>query len=486
MENKKSIKKNMIMSIILTASNFVFPLITFSYVARVLTPIGTGKVAFVNSILSYFIYFAMLGVSAYGLREAAKVRDNKKELSKLVKELLSINLIATVISYIILIICVLVIPKLFEYKSLFLVMSITILLNSIGVEWLYKALEEYSYITTRSLIFKIIYVPLVFLLVRTDKDYVIYGFLSIFVSSANYICNFINIRKYVNIKEVKKLELKKHIKPLLILLIGVTAITVYNSFDISMLGFINTDYEVGLYNASYKIRNILTSLSTAITAVLIPRISYNLGKSNKEEVNNLVRLSLRTSMLIAYPIVMYCLLFSKNDLTFICGEDYLAANGSLIVLLICVFVLILTNLYGNQLMIPLGKDKQFSKSVTIGLFINIILNLLLIPKLGALGAAIGTLATEAWNAIYMGYHVREYVTGLFKKISVYKYIIASIIALAISYAISLCIKQLNLIYYIFITGIIFMATYYIVLILFKEEGINNEILKVKNRFLKAK
>ena len=137
-------------------------------------------------------------------------------------------------------------------------------------------------------------------------------------------------------------------------------------------------------------------------------------------------------------------------------------------------------------MIPLGKDKQFSKSVTIGLFINIILNLLLIPKLGALGAAIGTLATEAWNAIYMGYHVREYVTGLFKKISVYKYIIASIIALAISYAISLCIKQLNLIYYIFITGIIFMATYYIVLILFKEEGINNEILKVKNRFLKAK
>ena len=139
---EKSIKKNIIMSTLLTVSNCVFPLLTYSYVARVLGPIGTGKVAFVTSVLQYFGYIATLGIPAYGLRECAKVRNDKEKLSGLVYELFVINLCATIVAYILLFIGVAFYPKFYEYRYLFAVQSITIILTSIGFEWLYQSLEE--------------------------------------------------------------------------------------------------------------------------------------------------------------------------------------------------------------------------------------------------------------------------------------------------------------------------------------------------------
>lgn len=178
----KSMKKNMLMSIINTSSGFVFPLITYSYVARILHTTGTGKVAFVQSVLTYFSYIASLGISGYGMRECAKVRDDRNKLSKLTQELLIINLVSTIFSYALLIAVVVLSSKLQSYKSLFWVMSCSILLQTLGMEWLYGALEEYSYITIRSLVFKTISVILIFVLVKNENDYITYGALTIFTT----------------------------------------------------------------------------------------------------------------------------------------------------------------------------------------------------------------------------------------------------------------------------------------------------------------
>lgn len=159
---EKSIKKNMIMSVVLTSANFLFPLLTYSYVARVLTPAGTGRVAHANSILSYFSYIAILGIPAYGLREVAKVRDNKEKMSTLVQELLIINLISTFVAYFAFFLSVAFVPKLFSERHLFCVMAPYIILNTIGLDWVYQALEDYTYITIRSLFFKVIAVVLTF------------------------------------------------------------------------------------------------------------------------------------------------------------------------------------------------------------------------------------------------------------------------------------------------------------------------------------
>ncbi len=478
MEKEKSLNKNMIMSTILTISNFIFPLITYSYVARIISPSGIGKVAFVNSVLSYFIYIATLGIPSYGLRECAKLRNDKEKLSKTFQELLIINLVSTMFAYILLFIVIISVNKLYNYKILFLIMSSQIFLNSIGVEWLYQALEEYSYITIRSVFFKVIGVLLTFILIKSPDDILLYGFLTIFAASANYICNFINIHKYITFKKFKNYNLKKHFKPIFSLLTASIIISIYANFDIVMLGFISSEYEVGLYNAALKIKSILLSLSTAITAVMIPRISYYIQKKDEKGINKLLIKSLQISLLIAFPVCIYCLLFSKNILLFVCGISYIEAENTLKLLMILILPLILTNLFGNQILIPFGKENRFSQSVFIGMWINLILNLLLIPKYGASGAAFGSIITEIWNVFWMSHNEKKYKKLFIKNIKFLNYLFSITVSSLGSIIVYMLCQKYGIFIQLVLTSIVYFTTYYIILIILKEPILYNTVQKL--------
>lgn len=192
MGKQKSLKLNFVMNAILTMSQFVFPLITFPYVSRILLPIGTGKVSFATSIVSYFTLFAQLGIPTYGIRACAKVRDNREELSKMVQELFIINLVMSALAYVVYFAAICYVPRFRQDKDLFLIVGLTIFFNAIGMEWLYKALEQYTYITVRSIIFKFIAIVAMFLMVHEQSDYVIYGGISILASSASiFLTSFI-------------------------------------------------------------------------------------------------------------------------------------------------------------------------------------------------------------------------------------------------------------------------------------------------------
>lgn len=156
MKKNKSIKLNFIMNVILTMSSFIFPLITFPYVSRILLPEGTGKVSFATSLISYFSMFAQLGIPTYGIRACAKVRDDKEELTRTTQELVIINFVMSVISYTALAVALMLVPRLREERALYIIVSLTIAFNVIGMEWMYKALEQYTYITIRSIIFKFV------------------------------------------------------------------------------------------------------------------------------------------------------------------------------------------------------------------------------------------------------------------------------------------------------------------------------------------
>ena len=247
---QKSVKVNMIMNALLSMSAFLFPLITFPYVSRILLPIGTGKVGFATSVVTYFAMFAQLGIPTYGVKECAKVRDDKEALSRVVHELVAINLIMSAIVYTVFAVALITVSKFRQERELLLIISATILLNAIGVEWLYKALEQYSYITIRSLIFKLIAVCGMFFLVREKSDYVQYGFLTIFASSASNVLNFINLRKYIYFKPVGKYNLRRHIKMILVFFSMSVATTIYTNLDNVMLGFMKTNEDVGYYEHS--------------------------------------------------------------------------------------------------------------------------------------------------------------------------------------------------------------------------------------------
>ena len=484
MEKQKSIKKNMIMSMILTLSNFIFPLVTYSYVARVLGPNGTGQVAFVNSILQYFSYIAILGIPAYGVRECAKVRDDREKFSHLIQELLLISTIATLISYVGLFLSVVFVGKLRTYSSLFKIMGIFILLNSFGVEWVYQACEEYAYITKRSLIFKSISVILTFVLIRNQTDVLAYGFITIFASSANYSCNFINVRKYVDFKKHGDYNLIRHIKPIFILFSASIVITIYANLDVTMLGFIGSESEVGIYNAALKIKNVLLALSTAVTAVLIPRISYYFKNNNNSKVSDLIIKSLRVSLLLAIPVSLYVFIYSADVVRLLCGEEYLSAVPTLRVLIVCIIPLILTNLFGTQLLIPMGKEKRYTQSVFVGMWINLGLNILMIPFWGAFGAAFGTLITEIWNAFWMGLGVPEYIKMILRTISFRKYFVPLLLSSALVIVSSKLITIEYLIIRLVVTSIIFFGVFYVQCLITKEPLIDDVVLVRLKKILK--
>ena len=157
MEKKeKSIKFNLVMNMLLTTSAFVFPLITFPYITRVLLPEGNGKIAFVNSVINYFSMFAMLGIPTYGIRACAQVRDDKEQMSKTAQEIWMINGIMTLLAYVALAVALICVPRFKAERILLLVCSLSLFLNLIAMEWIYKALECYTYITLRSLAFKVL------------------------------------------------------------------------------------------------------------------------------------------------------------------------------------------------------------------------------------------------------------------------------------------------------------------------------------------
>lgn len=476
---QKSIKKNMLMSIINTSSNFVFPLITYSYVARILHTTGTGKVAFVQSVLTYFSYIASLGISGYGMRECAKVRDDKNKLSKMAQELLIINLVSTFVSYILLMVVIALSSKLQSYRSLFWVMSCSILLQTLGMEWLYSALEEYSYITIRSLIFKTISVILIFVLVKNENDYVTYGALTIFTTSASNILNFVNARKYISFKKYKKYDFVGHIRPIMTFFMSAIIITVYSQFDTVMLGFMRGDEEVGIYNTALKIKTIVISISTGLTSVLIPRMSVYY-QENYEKFCGLLSKSFKVSLNVLLPLVLFIFINAKDVIIFLCGTEYLPAISTLRVLLVCVFVLMLTNLFGNQVLIPKGNEKRYTQSVFLGLWINLILNYILIPLYGSLGAAIATLITETSNAIWMAYGCKDEVKILKENTNLKVYIIALLIAITFEFICICAVRPLNVFWRLVFDTLMMFGVYYVILLDKREDIICEAMQWIRN------
>ena len=248
------------MNMLLNMSSFIFPLITFPYVSRILLPFGTGKVSFAESLISYFTIFAQLGIPTYGIRLCAQVREDREKLTRAAHELLFLNLVMCALAYLVLAVVLLTVPKLYNDRELYVIISMAIILSAIGMEWLYKALEQYVYITLRSLLCKLVALIAMFLLIHRQEDYVIYGGITIMAASMSNIFNLLCVHKYIDIKPVGEYNVKRHLRPIFIFFAMSCATTVYTNMDAVMLGFLASEEDVGYYNAAVKMKAVLVSV----------------------------------------------------------------------------------------------------------------------------------------------------------------------------------------------------------------------------------
>ena len=468
MEKRKqaSLGMNFLMNSILTMSSFIFPLITFPYVSRILLAEGYGKIQLATSVVSYFLLFSQLGLPTYGVRACAAVRDDRRELTRTVHELLAINLVMTVASYAAFFVMVAAIPRFAQERTLYLITSGTVFLNMIGMEWMFKALEQYRYITVRSVFFKFVSVVAMFMLVHEQKDYITYAAISVLASAGSNFMNLTQIRKYIDLKPVGPYNIKKHIKPVLVFFTMTCAATVYTNLDSVMLGFMATDADVGYYSAAVKIKNILVSVITALGTVILPRVSYYFERKMMDEFWKVISKVFRFVVLLAAPLTVYFMIFARNGIYFLSGENYENAVAPMVAIMPTLICIGLTSVMGIQILVPTGRESVVLRSYIIGAVVDCIINALLIPRLQALGAAIGTLVAEAGVLAYQYYALRNEVREYFRSIGVARLLLALTAALASSFWVAkLAIGDFLV---LAVSAVLFFGVYALVLHLGKE------------------
>ncbi len=480
---EKSLVKNALYNFVYTGLNLFFPIITAPYISRVLGASNLGKVNFATSLVNWFILCSVFGISSYGVREVAKVRNNKTQLSKLFSELLLINFMLSIIMTVVYLILVLRITRFQDDLMLYLVMSINILLNMFSIDWLFQGIEEYRYITIRGFLIKLISLFSIFIFVREIGDYVIYGMISVFVTGLGNIINYLYSKRIITVS-FNSINLSKHFNKLSVFFIHSLIVNIYTNLDQTMLGFLSTTSSVAFMNRSRTIIGAASSVANSISNVTMPRASYYI-KHDKDRFNGLLSTIPRYILIITIPLTMGIIILSSNTMYALGGPDFLEGEKLLKVLSLLLIFAPLSSYLQNQVLIPTGNEKLGLFCAFLSSFISIGLNLLFIPRYGYMGAGYAACIAEFVAVSTRYYIVRyklEYKNLRFFNKSVYLYFFSSIImGTVVIYVNTL---TTNYIISLFICTSVGLGVYLGILIMLKEQVTISTINAIRNKFRK--
>lgn len=392
-KNEISIKRNIAYSAVLTISQYIFPLIIFPYISRVLGPENIGKVEFADSLVAYFILFSSLGINILGIREIAKNRNDEFKLNQTFSSLLFIHAILTLIFFIFYFIAIfLYFERTIHYK-LVIIGSGKLLFSFLLVEWVYKGLENFKLITIRSIAIKVLYLISIFLFVKTKNDYLIYWFLTVGAIIINALVNIVLSRKYVKL-DFKNIIIKPFLKPYFYLGLYLIFTSLYTTFNIVFLGLNSPPAQVGYYTTAIKIYGALLGFYTAYTNVMLPRMSFLISEDNKNKYNSIITKSFSILFALGIPLLIFSFLYSTEIVYIIAGPGFEGAVPALKVVLFLIIIVGVGQVCSVQVLIPYKKDSKILFISILGAFVGIILNLIFVKKYQAIGSAYVLLISE--------------------------------------------------------------------------------------------
>ena len=403
-----SIKKNFFYSSILTTSNIFFAFVTYPYVSRVLGVANIGLCNWVDSVINYFLLFSMMGIVVVRNREIASCQHDNNKLNATFSSLLFLNAIFTFVSSIILLILIFTIPQFNEHKDLLLVGFFKLLTNFLNIEWFYKGLEKFKYVTTCSLIVKILYVVLVFTLVKTPNDYFIFYLLSALTVVVSAIVNFIYSSKF-SCFCLNTINVKPFIKPFIIFGIYTVLTSAYTSLNITYLGFVSGEVEVGYYTTATKLFTIITSLFTALTGVIMPRASALVSEGRIDDVNYILQKTIRVVFCLSSPVIIMGTLCASQIIKIISGPGYEGALVPMQITMPLILVIGMEQILIIQGLMPLKKDKAVMLGTSIGAVVSIASNILLTTYFASVGAAIVWVLSELIVFANAAFYMRKYM-----------------------------------------------------------------------------
>lgn len=424
---KKSLGVNALLNGLRSALNLIFPLITFPYVSRVLSVDGMGIYNFSNTYVNYFVLIAGLGVATYAVREGAKYRDNKEQISEFASQIFTINMVSTLIAYLLLIGSLLIFSNLRNYVTCILVFSLQLFFTTIGTEWLYTIYEEYQYITIRSIVFKIISIVLLFLLVHSSNDYLWYAAITVFAGVGSNILNYIHAKSFCKIKFVRDTNWKYHLKPILVIFASAVAITLYISSDTTILGLLKDNYAVGIYGVAVKIYTIVSGLISGLLVVTIPRLAMLIGKRRVKEYSHVLQEVINSVSILGLPAAVGLVMLSKEVILIIAGKKYLDGTLSLQIITWALIFSNYSTIFNQCVLIPLKRESKTLRNTVITGLVNVGLNFIFIPLWSYDGTALSTVIAEFMVMVMNGWSARDYVGPILKSKRTFKSILDSIV-----------------------------------------------------------
>lgn len=408
-KTEKSMGVNALLNGLNTLILVAFSLITYPYAARVLQVENMGKITFSNSIVNYFILFAGLGITTYAIREGAGIRKEKEKFEKFVCEMFSINLLSSAASLFLLAVTVCCIPRFHSYTVLILVQSMAIIGNVIGVVWLYSIVEDYAYITARSLIVNFVALVLMFVFVQNEADYIIYVAIMVIANAGANVFNFIHARKYVKIRFTGKLNLSQHMKPILIIFVSAVTTTIYVNSDNTILGFLADEYHVGLYSIAVNVYTVLKKCISAVVLVSLPRLSHYLATDRNDKFEKTATEIFKTIIIIMLPVIMGVFVTADAIIRIVGGPAFGEAVMSLRILSVSLFFSILAIYYTNTVLLPMKMEIVVLRATVMSALVNIVLNFLLLGRFKQNGAAFTTLIAEVLMCVYQLFYVNKHL-----------------------------------------------------------------------------
>lgn len=393
---RKSLGVNAVLNGIKQCCSILFPLITFPYISRVLGNDGYGKYSFSYSVTNYFILLAALGIYTYAIREGAKIRDNQDMVNRFCSQVFSINVCSAAVSLFLLFTMVLSLPKFSDYKAYIFIQSTAILMAVVGTDWVNGIFEDYFYITIRYIGVQFACLLAMFVFVRKPEDIIPYCIISVLATNGGNLINIFYVRRYAKIRFTFDMDLKRHIVPLLILFVNSIAISIYVNSDITMLGFFESDAQVGIYSFASKIYNLLKQLINAVIVVSVPRIAY-IVKNKPAEYKTFVNRIFSAVNIVLLPIIVGMFFMSDSMILIAGGKQYITGSTSLQILSFATLFAIYASLFTHCVLIVNGQERFCLSSTIVSAAVNVGLNLVLLPWLGMVGAALTTVLAELIN-----------------------------------------------------------------------------------------
>lgn len=475
----KKISNNLVYSLLIQISGLIAPLITSPYIARVLSPELIGDYSFTLANSNYFTLIECLGLPLYGMIEAAKVRDDKKKLSKLFWEISLIKIFLTII-------CVIVYVGMFvcsgnqNLRHLYIIMIFNLIAVGLDTTWILNGLEEFKVTAIRSIAVRIINIFLILLFVKSEHDIITYALIMQGSTFISYAVMFPTVLKKIGEISLKELNIWRHIKPSLIYFVPGIITTIFQSTDKSILGIFSTSYEVGVYEQACKICQLFACMISAVSNAILPRAAYlNSNTEKNSESEKLFKTSIRICSFAALPICFGASAIADSFIPVFFGAGYEKSAVLLKILCINVFFIALSNFYGQQALMARGKQKEYNISITVSAFANVAINLVLVQSLESVGVSIASAVAGLISFLMISYYGKDMLPLPAAIKMSHKYLAAAVLMFICIFKIVFNSNYLTVLVQI-ISGVLI---YFAVLIVLKEKIVISVLERIRNKQL---